>query len=73
MKYPSGSPKPWFHVMGDRGMSEEIENEVPGEDPALQAEQEAGNPQTGAETVLGRRRIGVGRAHVCACACMHVS
>lgn len=36
--------------MGDRRMSEEIENEVPGKDPSMQAEQEAGNSQAGSET-----------------------
>lgn len=45
--------------MGKRGMSEDIENEVPGEDPAMDAEQEAGESQLGSEAAADEEHPGL--------------
>ena len=45
--------------MGNRGMSEDIENEVPGEDPATHAEQEAGDSQLGSDASADEEHSGL--------------
>ena len=58
-EYPSGGPNPRLHGTGDRGMSEDIENKVSEEEPAVQAEQDAVESQPGSEASAGEEHLGL--------------